>query len=143
MGNGLACACVVATAQIVAPEIIAIRFHWFIGFLANTSAAYLVSPGDGGTPVHGNPLHAFQRVFEQIPRADQGEAQIIPAAGTKRCARDSCYSALFEHNRLYFLCGKPRLFDIDPGVKRALRRLATESGNAVQPGDEKFSPLAI
>src|SRR5215470_1964118 len=80
-------------------------------------------------PLNGDALHAIQSFFEQLASAYERKTQEVFAFGTKRRAGNSGNACFFQQNLLNFLGGGAGVFDIDPGVERAIRGLAAKARN--------------
>src|ERR1700682_1387356 len=75
--------------------------------------------------------------------ADQRKTEIIFSSGAERRACYSGDAGFFEEPSGYFFGGGAGVFDIDPGVERAVGYLTTKAGNAIEAGDEEVAALAI
>src|ERR1700687_2346172 len=97
--------------------------------------------GNRGTPLCRDALHALERFLEQIPGADEREPQIVLSARTERSAGNSGNAGFFKEQLLQFFGRKAGVFNVYPGVERAVRRLTAKSRDARETGDKLIPPL--
>src|SRR5437879_5355690 len=98
--------------------------------------------GDCDAPFQGNALHSFQCFFEKIPGADEREPEEILAFRAKCRSGNRGDPCFFQQDFLDLLGARSSVFDIDPGIKSAVWRLATEAVDFVQAGDEQIATLS-
>ena len=86
---------------------------------------------DCDAPLQGNALHSFQCFFEKIPGADEREAEEILAFRAKRRSGNRGNACFFQQDFLNLLRSRSGVFDIDPGIKSTVWRLAAKAGDFV------------
>src|SRR5580704_8910574 len=88
----------------------------------------------------------FENALHCLPqycgRGCKREADEISASQAKRRAGNRRDTGLFEQDAAEFLRTHSCLRNIYPGIERAFRRQAAESGNAIQVANELLASLA-
>src|SRR6267142_2190913 len=100
------------------------------------------SCGDG-TPFYRDAADTVESVFEQTAGADQRKAKIVFAVKAEGGAGDGGNAHFFKKEFLHFLRGKPGVFNVDPGVESAFRRVAAKAGNFGQRLDEEVAAKPV
>src|SRR5258708_40032834 len=78
-----------------------------------------------------------------MTRADQGKTKIVFPFRTECSSCNSSHTNFFEQQLLYFFGGKTGVFDIDPGIEGAFRRMAAEARNFGEGLNKEITPQLV
>src|ERR1700722_2780278 len=96
--------------------------------------------GQRSLPGGGNSYDAFHRFAQSRCRRCEREADEIFARSAESGSRNGGNARIFQKNLANFFCTQAGGRNVDPGIERAFRRLATETGHAVKVAHKLLAP---